>query len=155
MLRLQPYRTLGAQRSLPWPRIALALATVLVVPRASHAQMGGHGRHGGRQSTTQTTPAPLPLPAEPAVWPRLDPGSILCSTRDALTDEQNRLRDHNSAGLASGCRIIQDVTAIRIIERDGPGQTQVALTDQGGKTGWTNAFLPAEPPAGSTAEAGR
>jgi|SRR5271170_4542860 len=155
MFRLQPCGAFRAQRSLPWRRITLALVTALVVPWASHAQMGGHGRHGGRQSATQTTPAPPPLPAEPVVWPRLDPGAILCQTRDALTDEQNRLRDDNSAGLASGCRIVQDPTAISILERDGPGQTQVAVTDHGGETGWTNAFLPAEPPPSATANAGR
>jgi hypothetical protein len=152
MLRLQPWRTFGAH--LPWRRIALLLVTVLAVPWMAHAQMGGHGRHGG-QSATQATPAPPPLPPEPVVWPRLDPGAILCRTRDALTDEQNRLRDGNSAGLAPGCRIVQDVAAIKILERDGPGQTQVALTSQSGETGWTNAFLPAEPPPGATASAGR
>lgn len=147
MLRLQPSETFRTR--LPRRRIALPLVTILLVPCAAHAQMGGHGRHGGGQSATQATPALPPLPAEPVVWPRLDPGAILCRTRDALTDEQNRLRDNNPAGLASGCRIVQDVTAIKILERDGPGQTQVALTD-GGETGWTNTFLPAEPPAGAT-----
>ena len=155
MFRLQPYGAFRARRSLPWRRITLALVMALVVPRASHAQMGGHGRHGGRQSATQTTPAPPPLPAGPVVWPRLDPGAMLCQTRDALTDEQNRLRDNNSADPASGCRIVQDPTAIKILERDGPGQTQVALTGQGGETGWTNAFLPAEGPPGAAASAGR
>ncbi len=155
MFRLQPCGALVVHRGLPWRRIAFGLVANLLVPCASHAQMGGHGRHGRQQSATQTTQAPPPLPPEPVVWPRLDPGSILCRTREALTDEQNRLRDANPGGLASGCRMIQDPTAIRILDRDGPGQTQVAVTDQGGETGWTNAFLPAEPPPGATINAGR
>jgi hypothetical protein len=151
---MQPNGACRVKKNLPWHRIALALVVVLL-PWASHAQMGGHGRHNRQQSATQTTPAPPPLPPEPVVWPRLDPGAILCRTRGALTDEQNRLRDDDSAGLASGCRIVQDVTAIKILERHGPGQTQVALTDHGDETGWTNTFLPAEPRAGATVSAGR
>jgi hypothetical protein len=78
------------------------------------------------------------------VWPRLDPGAVLCkseadlsllaaSRRGAPVDRPN-------------CRLIHSPTAIQIEKRDGPGRTQVSLTGEDGQDGWTDAWLPDRAP---------
>jgi hypothetical protein len=99
-------------------------------------------------------PKPKPALAAPQhyttlTWPRLDPGAAFCRTEDDLLR-----RAANASALASGgvaseradCRIINSPTPIEIIERRGPGRTQVRIT-AGGTTGWTDVWLPQRAPA--------
>ena len=84
--------------------------------------------------------------APPQAWPRLDPGATLCRTEDDL-DRLAARRSGESVGGPIDCRRINDITAINITQRLGPGKTQVTLTSgQVGTTGWTDAWLPDKAP---------
>jgi hypothetical protein len=130
----------------------LVLAALLCAATAEpvHAQMGrfGGGR-GGREAQQQTqTPAPPPPPVIPEVWPRLDPGAVLCRTEADLTRYQAQITGHATGGPWSPprCRVIQATTAIKILDRLDPSQTKIELSDSAHQVGWTNVFLPARPP---------
>ncbi|MDR3537613.1 MAG: hypothetical protein P4L71_14035 [Acetobacteraceae bacterium] len=91
----------------------------------------------------------------PAVWPRLDPGAVLCRTQGDLV----RLAANRSGGPDGGpadCRIINIPTGIKIIQRQGPGSTQVQVTGGSSQVGWTDAWLPEKaPPNVKAAATGR
>ena len=82
------------------------------------------------------------------VWPRLDPGATICKTQADLL----RLAEFRRGvqGERPNCQFIHSPTAVSIVRRAGPGQTEVSLTDQNGLDGWTDAYLPdrALPPGG-------
>ena len=82
--------------------------------------------------------------ARPDVWPRLDPGAALCRSEDDLL----RLAAHRRGETVTppNCRVVRQAYAVTIVRRAGPGRTQVALTDQNGQEGWTDAWLPEKPP---------
>ena len=80
----------------------------------------------------------------PDPWPRLDPGAVFCRTeadlRLHLSAVAARLDGSSSRyAEAPGCRVIRTRTAVSVVSREGPGRTQVKLSDE---TGWTDAFLP-------------
>jgi hypothetical protein len=117
---------------------------------ASNGQIGGG--HGGRQSHQQQAAKPA-APATPTIvaepWPRLDIGAILCKSRDDLVRFQTPgPNDPNDAAVhqAPECLLIQQRTAIRILDRDGASRTHVVSTDAAQLTGWTNVYLPAARP---------
>jgi hypothetical protein len=88
------------------------------------------------------------VPARSDVWPRLDPGATICKTQaDLLRLAEVR---RGVAGERPNCQFIHSPTAISIVRRAGPGQTEVSLTNQSGLDGWTDAYLPdrALPPGG-------
>ncbi|HBK05071.1 MAG TPA: hypothetical protein DDZ81_04320 [Acetobacteraceae bacterium] len=84
--------------------------------------------------------------AQPLVWPRLDAGAVLCRSEDDL----NRLAARRTGQTVNGsidCKIIRLATPIRIVDRKGPGHTEVATTDPAaGGPGWTDAWLPTKAP---------
>ncbi len=84
--------------------------------------------------------------AQPLAWPRLDAGSVLCRTEEDLT----RLAARRIGQTVSGnvdCKVIRLATPITIVERKGPGRTEVTTTDPAaGGPGWTDAWLPAKAP---------
>ncbi len=84
--------------------------------------------------------------AQPLAWPRLDAGSVLCRTEDDLS----RLAARRSGQPVSGiidCKIIRLATPITIMERKGPGRTEVSTTEPAaGGSGWTDAWLPTKAP---------
>jgi hypothetical protein len=93
--------------------------------------------------------APPPAPrAPPAVWPRLDPGAVLCRTADDLDRHAANLTARVSGGstIPADCRIVAQPTGVEILSREGLGRTQVRLT--GNVTGWTNVWLPEKAPPG-------
>ena len=97
----------------------------------------------------QKKAAPLPPPrALPTVWPRLDPGAVLCRTSDDLDRHAANMVARVSGGdtQAADCRIIAQPTGVQIVSRDGPGRTQVQLTAPDNATGWTDAWLPDRAP---------
>jgi hypothetical protein len=88
------------------------------------------------------------VPTGSNVWPRLDPGATICKTQaDLLRLAEVR---RGVPGERPNCQFIQSPTAVSIVRRAGPGQTEVSLTNQNGADGWTDAYLPdrALPPGG-------
>jgi hypothetical protein len=95
--------------------------------------------------------APLaPVRPAPTVWPRLDPGAVLCNTVDDLELHAANMTARVSGGrtMAADCRIIAQPTGIQIVTRQGQGRTLVKLNVAGDVTGWTDAWLPDKAPAG-------
>jgi hypothetical protein len=90
-------------------------------------------------------PAPPPprVAAPPSAWPRLDPGSVLCRSQDDLQRRAALMRGDQVA--PPDCQSITQPTAITILDRVGPGATEVQVTSNS-QTGWTDAWLPATPP---------
>jgi len=86
--------------------------------------------------------------AQPTVWPRLDPGAILCRTEDDLDRHASNMTARVSGGgtIAADCKIIGLPIGIQIISRQGPGRTEVRLSSSDGATGWTDAWLPDKAP---------
>ena len=84
--------------------------------------------------------------AQPQAWPRLDPGAVLCRSEDDL-DRLSRRRAGDASGGAVDCQVIRTPTAITIVQRNGPGRTEVKVTSADTETGWTDAWLPAKAPA--------
>jgi hypothetical protein len=78
------------------------------------------------------------------VWPRLDPGAVLCKSEADLSLLAASRRGQPVD--RPNCRLIHAPTAIQIEKRDGPGRTQVSLTGQDGQDGWTDAWLPDRAP---------
>lgn len=84
-----------------------------------------------------------PVPARSDVWPRLDPGATICKTQADLLRLAAIRR--GVQGERPNCQFIQSPTAVSIVRRAGPGQTEVSLTNQNGLDGWTDAYLPDRP----------
>jgi hypothetical protein len=138
---------------------AIALVLLFGAAASANAQMGGHGgrQKNQQQASQQTAPSPLP-PIVAETWPRLDIGAILCASRDDLVSYQRQVAAGPGAAAprpAPDCLIIQQQTAIQILDRDGPSRTHVATTDAAKRTGWTDAYLPATPPPSVATAAGR
>ena len=131
-------------------RRAIALAWLALVigasPSLGQNRISGSGIGDGRRA-----PKALPSPAAiPEPWPRLDPGAVLCGTREDLARYQARLvGDPDPAPNAPPpvCRRVQDRIQIKILEHHGPAQTKVALANAGAETGWTDTYLPPNPPS--------
>lgn len=84
------------------------------------------------------------VPSRTEVWPRLDPGAVVCKT---AADLQRLVALRRGVpGDRPDCQLIHAATAISIVKRAGPGQTEVSLTDLNGQDGWTDAFLPERAP---------
>ena len=84
--------------------------------------------------------------AAPQAWPRLDPGAAFCRT-DADLSRLAANRARTGDGGRADCQIMRVATAVQIVRRDGPGRTQVRLTDQPNVTGWTDVWLPEKAPS--------
>lgn len=137
-----------------WLVRLLSLAALLAATAPARAQMGQMGGlHGGRQHGDQQQnaqqPAAPPRPAAmPEVWPRLDPGTVLCASSADLLRYQERLEAPSGpapAGPPPNCRTVTVVTPIKILDHDGPSRTHVEATDASKQTGWTAAYLPPSP----------
>ena len=130
-----------------WRISLVAGAAVAIVPSspAQHVILDAPGLLGGKKA-----PDPPPPRAQPTVWPRLDPGAVLCRTADDLDRHAANMTARVSGGetQAADCRIIALPTGIQILSREGLGRTQVKLSAPGNATGWTDAWLPDKAPAG-------
>lgn len=85
--------------------------------------------------------------AAPQAWPRLDPGSALCRSEGDLV-RLTANRTGTEGGGPADCQIVHVATAVQIVQRAGPGHTQVRLTDRPTVTGWTDVWLPEKAPGG-------
>ncbi len=84
--------------------------------------------------------------ASPQAWPRLDPGAFLCRTEADLA----RLAARQNGDPVDGpvnCQPVRVATAIQIVQRAGPGRTEVRVSDKPNVSGWTNAWLPERAPS--------
>ena len=90
------------------------------------------------------------VPAPPQAWPRLDPGSVVCSSEEDLERLAARHSGENVDGPID-CQTIQNPTAIKILQRIGPGKQQVQFTSgKVGTVGWTDAWLPDKAPVSAS-----
>ena len=125
--------------------VALAVACV-ALPASAQVILDAPGLLGQKKAP----PPPPPPRAPPTVWPRLDPGAVLCHTEDDLDRHASNMTARVSGGAtqSTDCRIIARPTGIQIISRQGPGRTQVKLSAPGDETGWTDVWLPDKAPSG-------
>jgi hypothetical protein len=134
--------------------LVIALLVLLSAVASSQAQLGNpntrqrdNNQSGNQQPPSQSSPKPT-IVIVPELWPRLDVGALLCTSRDDLVKYQMKIAgDPVPAGPAPDCRTIRKQTAIKILDRDGPSRTQIVTTDAAKQTGWTNTYLPETPPA--------
>ena len=110
---------------------------------AQHVIFDAPGLTGDKKSG----PPPVPR-AQPTVWPRLDPGAVLCRTEDDLERHAANMTARVSGGSSqpADCRVIGLATGIQILSRQGLGRTEVQLKTPGNETGWTDAWLPERAP---------
>jgi hypothetical protein len=131
----------------PWWSVLIAL--VVACPAAPASAQVTLDAPGFLPKKTPP-PAPSTTRAPPAVWPRLDPGAVLCHTEDDLDRHASNMtaRVSGSVTQSTDCRIIARPTGIQILSRQGPGRTQVKLSTPGDETGWTDVWLPVKAPSG-------
>jgi hypothetical protein len=126
-----------------WPSAVFAIGLLgLAVPAtAQHVILNAPGILG-----TQKQAPPPPPRAPTAVWPRLDPGAVFCQTEDDLDRHAANMIARTSGGetQTANCRAIAQTVGIKIVNREGPGRTEVQIA--GGETGWTDVWLPDKPP---------
>ena len=128
-------------------RRILPLAALLLVPALSAmAQDSRISLDAPGLLPKKAKPGPPEPRAQPLAWPRLDPGSVICRSEDDL----NRLAERRRGGPVAGtvdCQVIRVVTPISILQRKGPGATEIKTSDpKAGGEGWTDAWLPAKEP---------
>jgi hypothetical protein len=84
--------------------------------------------------------------AQPLVWPRLDRGAVICRSESDLSRLAARRRVETVDGPVD-CQILRAATGVSILQRQGPGMTEVQTNDpSAGGTGWTDAWLPDRAP---------
>ncbi len=138
---------------------ALVIGFAMVLPVLAAAQSaalpdlprpGERGKGGGNRGPADEHPTPSLPTAARVPWPRLDIGAILCKTRDDLTLEAAVMQARSSgqpySGALPNCRVLGAAVAIDIVTRESPAATEVKLRDPPGGTGWTNTWLPSQPP---------
>lgn len=89
-------------------------------------------------------PPPPDVKPPPGIWPRLDPGAVLCRSEGDL-DRVAANRSGGPGGGAVDCRIVREPTGVTILRRSG-GRSQVRLIGQPNAEGWTDVWLPEKPP---------
>jgi hypothetical protein len=130
-----------------WRVGLIAAAAIAIVPPASaqHVLFDAPGLIGQKK-----VPAPPPPRGQPTVWPRLDPGAVICRTEDDLDRHAANMTARVNGGdtQAADCRIVAVPTGIQILSRQGLGHTEIKLSPPGDTTtGWTDAWLPDKAPA--------
>lgn len=133
-------------------RLWLLAAPLLVVTIPASAQApqppnDSTVNWGGILAKKPPKPTMPDVPAPPAAWPRLDPGAVFCRSEDDLARRAAIMRGEQAD--PADCQPINRPTAIQIVQRDGLGRTQVKISGSG-MTGWTDAWLPPNPPPGTT-----
>jgi len=134
-------------------RIGVLAAPLVCVTMLASAQVkppsDSNITYQGLLNQKHSSEAPPPaVVAPPSAWPRLDPGSVICRSQQDLERRAALMRGEQAA--PPDCQPITQRTAIKILDRSGPGATEVQITSNG-ETGWTDAWLPANPPPGETA----
>jgi hypothetical protein len=126
---------------------AVPAGAQLLQPPPSAPPSDSNLSFGGMLAKKPTPQAMPDVAAPPSAWPRLDAGAVLCRSQEDLQRRAAIMRGEQAGGV--DCRPITQPTAIKIVHRAGPGSTEVSLTGRN-ETGWTDAWLPASPPPGTT-----
>jgi hypothetical protein len=131
----------------------LALAaclTMLTAATPAGAQSDGNVFFQSGLLPKKPKPGLPDVRAQPLVWPRLDAGAVLCRSEDDLS----RLAERRTGQAVDGpvdCQVVRVATPITIVQRKGPGRTEVRPTDaQPMESGWTDAWLPDKAPSSAT-----
>lgn len=134
------------------PLIATALVLSCLVAMPAFAQTAppdddSHVRLDAPGLLPKKPPPGLPdVRAQPLAWPRLDRGAVICRSESDLSRLAARRRGESVDGPID-CQIVRAGTGISILQRQGPGMTEVQTNDpSAGGTGWTDAWLPDKPP---------
>jgi hypothetical protein len=134
-------------QSSPWRILLFVAVSAWLVPAASaqNVILDAPGIIPKKKAPPPTAPR-----AQPAAWPRLDPGAVLCRTEDDLDRHASNMTARVSGGItrSTDCRVIAQPTGVQIISRQGPGRTQVKLSVPGNDVGWTDVWLPEKAPVG-------
>jgi len=127
-------------------RIALATAAMLAFATPALAQHVILDAPGLLPKKPKAGPPAVRAPT--SVWPRLDPGAVLCKTEDDLNRHAANMVARVSGGeqQTADCRAIAEPVGAQIVSREGPGRTEVKLAWPDGETGWTDVWLPDKPP---------
>jgi len=133
-----------------WLPTTLAAAMFLAAPALSRAETAPKVNLGGILAKQPEKHKAPDVAAPPAAWPRLDSGAVVCRSQADLQRHAAAMRGQFVG--SSDCHLISRATAIAIVAREGPGQTEVTITGTG-ETAWTDAWLPANPPPGTTTAA--
>jgi len=133
-----------------WLAVSLTAAIFLAAPPPSRAEPPPVVNFGGMLAKQPQKHEAPDVAAPPAVWPRLDSGAIVCRTQADLQRHAAAMRGQPVG--SADCHLINRATGIAIVAREGPGQTEVTITGTG-ETAWTDAWLPANPPPGTTTAA--
>ena len=133
-----------------WLPVTLTAAILLAAPPLSRADPAPRVNYGGMLAKKPEQQAAPDVAAPPAAWPRLDSGAVVCRTQADLQRHAAAMRGQPVG--SADCHLIGRATAIAIVAREGPGQTEVTITGTG-ETAWTDAWLPASPPPGTTTAA--
>ncbi len=127
-------------------RFALLCAALLAAAPMASAQviLDAPGILGKRKQ------APPPPRAAPLLWPRLDPGAVLCRSEDDLDRHAANMTARVNGGdtQPANCRVIAQPVGIQILSREGLGRTKVKLAAPGNEIGWTDVWLPEKAPPG-------
>jgi hypothetical protein len=124
--------------------LAAVTAAAVHTAWAQHVMLDAPGILGQKKAPA----APPPPRAQPTVWPRLDPGAVLCRTADDLERYAANMAARASGGdtQAADCQIISQPTGIQIVSRQGLGRTEVKLSTSDNMIGWTDVWLPDKAP---------
>ena len=132
--------------------IAACLGT-LVITRPAGAQPNDSNVSfdAGGLMPKKAKPGLPDVRAQPLAWPRLDAGAVVCRTEEDLQRLGARRRGERVDG-AVDCQIVRGATAITIVQRSGPGRTEVKTSDPRAAewSGWTDAWLPEKGTVGNT-----
>ncbi len=99
--------------------------------------LGGKGRPG-------TAPAPegeMTPRLRPGPLQRLEAGALLCKTEADLQQHVAAVAarlNGTEASESGGCRLVQTMTPVSVVDRHGPGRTQVKV---GNQLGWTDTMI--------------
>src|ERR1700761_1185151 len=106
---------------------ALALAAPAKAQSSNGAPVVPDNGHLAFQSglLRKAPKAGLPdVAAPPQAWPRLDPGAVLCNSESDLDRLAARHAGEDVPGPID-CQFIRSPTAIKILQRVGPGKQEV------------------------------
>jgi hypothetical protein len=130
-----------------WLAVTLVAVVSLAAPPVSRADPPPRVNLGGMLAKKPEQHKAPDVAAPPAAWPRLDTGAVVCRTQGDLQRHAAAMRGQPTG--PADCHLINRTTAISIVAREGPGQTEVSITSTG-ETAWTDVWLPANPPPGNT-----
>ena len=143
------------------PLIIVAMAVLICLPTQTRAQsaddssasqqpMGGSmGHHGRRNRQQDAGPTPHGRISVPKLLPdppqRLDVGAFMCGTEAELRQHQAAIMARIAGGDApepAGCRVIEQMVAVSVVDRHGPARTEVRMHGEAGEVGWTDVRIP-------------